>query len=101
MQVQRASTLDSHYTPKIVIDSIYKSLKHFGLDNYNETKEILEPSAGNGAFISYAKNHLIILILQLLKQIEFQKNYLKIYIQINQLQKKGFEEFNSRQSLMQ
>ncbi len=53
----KSSTLDSHYTPKIVIDSIYKSLKHFGLDKYNEPKEILEPSAGNGAFLSYVKNH--------------------------------------------
>lgn len=53
----RASTLDSHYTPKVIIDTIYKSLKHFGFDNYKEQKDILEPSAGNGAFLSYAKNH--------------------------------------------
>lgn len=53
----KTSTMDSHYTPKIVIDTIYNALDRFGLNKYKETKEFLEPSAGNGAFLSFSKNH--------------------------------------------
>jgi len=53
----KSSTMDSHYTPKIVIDTIYNALDRFGLNKYKETKEFLEPSAGNGAFLSFSKNH--------------------------------------------
>lgn len=53
----KSSTMDSHYTPKIVIDTIYAALDRFGFNNSKETKEILEPSAGNGAFLSFSNNH--------------------------------------------
>lgn len=44
----RASTLNAHYTPKVVIDSIYKALRLFGFREGN----ILEPSMGVGHFFS-------------------------------------------------
>ncbi len=53
------STQDSHYTPKLIIDTIYKALNHFGFNNTDDIKDILEPSAGNGAFLSFrnSKNY--------------------------------------------
>ena len=42
----RASTLDSFYTPPIVIDKIYEALNHFGFQGGN----ILEPAMGIGNF---------------------------------------------------
>jgi len=44
----RASTLNAHYTPKVVIDSIYRALRLFGFREGN----ILEPSMGVGHFFS-------------------------------------------------
>lgn len=44
----RASTPNAHYTPKIVIESIYKALDKFGFKHGN----ILEPSMGVGDFFS-------------------------------------------------
>ncbi|WP_415340128.1 helicase-related protein [Clostridium perfringens] len=44
----RASTLNAHYTPKVVIDSIYRALNRFGFREGN----ILEPSMGVGHFFS-------------------------------------------------
>lgn len=41
------STLTAFYTPKIVIDSMYKVIKNLGFENGN----ILEPSSGIGNFI--------------------------------------------------
>ncbi|EAK6957556.1 hypothetical protein CK622_08080 [Campylobacter upsaliensis] len=52
----KLSTLDAFYTPKIVIDTIYQGLNHLGFNNDKHTKEIFEPSAGIGSFLSYAKN---------------------------------------------
>lgn len=43
----RESTLTAFYTPKIVIDSIYKTLNNLGFEKGN----ILEPSCGVGNFI--------------------------------------------------
>ena len=43
----RESTLTAFYTPKVVIDSIYKALSNMGFENGN----ILEPSMGTGRFI--------------------------------------------------
>lgn len=91
----RASTLDSHYTPKLVIDTIYKSLKHFGLDNYNETKEILEPSAGNGAFISYAKNHFDNFNFTAIEIDRTSANLLQTLYPNQRVEEKGFEAFSS------
>lgn len=53
----KLSTLDAFYTPKIVIDTIYQGLNHLGFNNDKHTKEIFEPSAGIGSFLSYAKNY--------------------------------------------
>lgn len=92
----RASTLDSHYTPKIVIDSIYKSLKHFGLDNYKEQKEILEPSAGNGAFLSYAKNHFDNLNFTVIEIDKTSKNLLSNLYPNQEIHLKGFEEYKDK-----
>lgn len=43
----RASTLTAFYTPPIVINTIYKTLKNMGLEQAN----ILEPSCGVGNFL--------------------------------------------------
>ncbi len=43
----RESTLTAFYTPKVVIDSIYKALSNMGFESGN----ILEPSMGTGRFI--------------------------------------------------
>ena len=43
----RESTLTAFYTPKVVIDSIYKALSNIGFENGN----ILEPSMGTGRFL--------------------------------------------------
>lgn len=53
----KTSTLDAFYTPKIIIDTIYQGLNQLGFTNDNHTKEIFEPSAGIGSFLSYAKNY--------------------------------------------
>ncbi|HHS6900535.1 TPA: SNF2-related protein [Campylobacter jejuni] len=53
----KTSTLDAFYTPKIVIDTIYQGLNQLGFNNDDHTKEIFEPSAGIGSFLSYAKNY--------------------------------------------
>ncbi len=53
----KLSTLDAFYTPKIVIDSIYKGLNQLGFNNDLNPKDIFEPSVGIGAFLSYAKNY--------------------------------------------
>nr|WP_257395636.1 SNF2-related protein [Campylobacter lari]MCR2070239.1 SNF2-related protein [Campylobacter lari subsp. concheus] len=53
----KTSTLDAFYTPKIIIDTIYQGLNQLGFNNDNHTKEIFEPSAGIGSFLSYAKNY--------------------------------------------
>ena len=42
----RASTLNAHYTPDALVQSIYKGLEHLGFKNGN----ILEPASGNGKF---------------------------------------------------
>lgn len=52
----KSSVLTAFYTPKIVIDSMYKGLERLGINNTDEKKEILEPAAGNGAFLAFNKN---------------------------------------------
>ena len=54
----RASTTTAFYTPKLIIDTMYNALDQMGINNDENTKKILEPSAGNGAFLAQAKNHL-------------------------------------------
>lgn len=46
----RGSTLNAYYTPKEVIDGIYKALNRFGVKGNNR---ILEPSMGTGNFFGY------------------------------------------------
>ena len=46
----RGSTLNAYYTPKEVIDGIYKALNRFGVQGNNR---ILEPSMGTGNFFGY------------------------------------------------
>ena len=46
----RGSTLNAYYTPKDVIDGIYKVLDRFGVKGNNR---ILEPSMGTGNFFGY------------------------------------------------
>ena len=46
-EAARESTLTAFYTPKTVIDSVYKTLSGMGFKNGN----ILEPSMGIGNFI--------------------------------------------------
>ncbi|XER93098.1 SNF2-related protein (plasmid) [Campylobacter fetus] len=53
----RNSTQNSFYTPKIIIDTIYKSLDRLGLNNDDHKKEILEPSVGTGLFLGFNKQN--------------------------------------------
>ena len=46
----RGSTLNAYYTPRDVIDGIYKALDRFGVQGNNR---ILEPSMGTGNFFGY------------------------------------------------
>ncbi|WP_242678488.1 Eco57I restriction-modification methylase domain-containing protein [Helicobacter pylori] len=48
------SARDAYYTPKLVIDSIYRALDQLGFNNDNYQKEIFEPSLGTGKFIAHA-----------------------------------------------
>ncbi|GAA8668401.1 hypothetical protein KYTH92_11520 [Helicobacter pylori] len=48
------SARDAYYTPKLVIDSIYRALDQLGFNNDNHQKEIFEPSLGTGKFIAHA-----------------------------------------------
>ena len=45
----RSSTLTSHYTPQVIIDEMFKTIRNMGLP---ENSRILEPSCGTGNFIS-------------------------------------------------
>lgn len=45
----RSSTLNSHYTPQIIIDEMVKTIRNMGLP---KDARILEPSCGTGNFIS-------------------------------------------------
>ncbi len=45
----RSSTLTSHYTPQVIIDEMYKTIRNMGLP---KNSRILEPSCGTGNFIS-------------------------------------------------
>ncbi|MBR3630283.1 MAG: hypothetical protein IKN55_07420, partial [Oscillospiraceae bacterium] len=45
----RASTMNAHYTPQIIIDAMYKAVQSMGL---SRDSRILEPSCGTGNFIS-------------------------------------------------
>ncbi len=45
----RASTLNSHYTPQVIIDSMYKTIQNMGI---SEDSRVLEPACGTGNFIS-------------------------------------------------
>ena len=49
----RASTTTAFFTPKFIVDSMYKALDHMGINaEPDKEKKILEPSAGNGAFLA-------------------------------------------------
>lgn len=54
----RASTTTAFFTPKFIVDSMYKALDHMGINNDDNPKKILEPSAGNGAFLASANDFL-------------------------------------------
>lgn len=45
----KASSLNSHYTPQIIIDAMYKAVQNMGLPR---DAKILEPACGTGNFIS-------------------------------------------------
>ena len=45
----RASTLNAHYTPQVIIDAMYKAVQNMGL---SRDSRILEPSCGTGNFIA-------------------------------------------------
>lgn len=48
-QQAKASSLNAHYTPQIIIDAMYKAIKNMDLPR---DAKILEPSCGTGNFIS-------------------------------------------------
>ena len=45
----RRTTLTSHYTPQVIIDAMYKTIRNMGLP---KNSRILEPSCGTGNFIA-------------------------------------------------
>lgn len=88
----QSSTQNSFYTPRIVIDTIYKSLERLGVNNDDNTKEILEPSAGTGLFLGFNKEkkyHFTTIELNELSHQICEKlypNQLNIY--------SGFQDYN-------
>ncbi|OCS32887.1 DEAD/DEAH box helicase family protein (plasmid) [Campylobacter fetus] len=54
----KASTTTAFFTPKLIVDSMYKALEHMGINNNDNIKKLLEPSAGNGAFLASADTYL-------------------------------------------
>ena len=55
-EMARASTLNAHYTPKEIIDSMYSAIKNFG---YQGNIKVLETSCGTGNFIGNLPTELI------------------------------------------
>ena len=53
----RASTTSAFYTPNFIVDTMYKAVNRIGLNLDNNTKKVLEPSAGNGVFLSRLDHH--------------------------------------------
>lgn len=54
----KRSNLTAYYTPKNIVSAMYKGLERLGInaDRADLNKEILEPSVGNGSFITFNKN---------------------------------------------
>ena len=54
----KRSNLTAYYTPKNIVSAMYKGLEKLGInaDRADLNKEILEPSVGNGSFITFNKN---------------------------------------------
>lgn len=47
---------NAYFTPQILVDTIHEALQRTGLNNDENKKRILEPSAGNGAFLKQNAN---------------------------------------------
>ena len=91
----RESTLTAFYTPKVVIDSIYKALSNMGFESGN----ILEPSMGTGRFLgnlpeSMQSSKFYGVELDSISGRIASKLYLNANIQI-----KGFEEITFSNNL--
>jgi len=54
LDAARRSTQDSHYTPAVVVEAIYKALERFGFSG----GKVLEPAAGTGHFIGMCPDYL-------------------------------------------
>lgn len=76
----------AYFTPQILVDTIHSSLDRFGLNSDENQKRILEPSAGNGAFLkqnskfdytTIERNHISSQMLSLLypNQTHFALSY--------------------------
>ena len=54
----KRSNLTAYYTPKNIVQAMYNGLEKLGInkDEPNLTKQILEPSVGNGSFITFNDN---------------------------------------------
>lgn len=54
----KRSNLTAYYTPKNIVKAMYSGLEKLGInaDEPNLTKKILEPSVGNGSFITFSEN---------------------------------------------
>lgn len=54
----KRSNLTAYYTPQNIVRAMYRGLEKLGINNDepNLTKEILEPSVGNGSFITFNTN---------------------------------------------
>ncbi len=87
------STQDSHYTPKLIIDTIYQGLNHFGFNNTDDKKDILEPSAGNGAFLSFRDNENY--NFRCIEKDKISSNILKHLYPNQTISHKGFEKYNA------
>lgn len=90
-----STTTSAFYTPKIIVDTIYKSLERMGINNDDNLKEILEPSAGNGAFLSFASNHLKNYQFTTVEKNELSNNFLEfLYPKENILPATEFQNIN-------
>ncbi|WP_238386997.1 MULTISPECIES: SNF2-related protein [unclassified Campylobacter] len=89
----RNSTQDAFYTPKIVIDTIYKGLDTMGF-NTSEDKNIFEPSAGIGNFLAYAKNYASNYNFTCIELDNISARLLQKLYPNQDIRNHGFENFN-------
>ena len=91
-----ASATSAFYTPEFIIDTIYKSLDRMGLNRNDQRKSILEPSAGNGAFLARASKYLKSYHFTTIEKDEISHGLLKKLYPNQQNLIRGFETYDPK-----